>query len=411
MHNGNKARTSFSPPTIDDETVDEVLCDKNLLVISHRYNYFTKHQIDNLAEYFDQVHVYVRYNRFTDLSKIIDSDALKWRGRHDKIADDSPDNVYVYPTPLTYLPLDIWYRYLGHHHYLVLRRKLARNPVDFDLIHGHFSWTAGYVSTRLSEEYSIPNVITVHENAERLHHEYNSGNEALYNGWRGADALIRVNKKDCDQLSSFNSSTFYIPNGFSRDRYPLIEQTQAREQLGIDSESTVLFTLGALIPRKNVDMLIDALGSVESEKDICCVIGGRGRERSRLQSKIDNLESGVEIQLLGYVPEEELHLWMNACDIFTLTSDSEGNPTVLFEALGCGKPYIGTNVGGVDEIITSDTYGLLCPPGETETFCSNIQAAIDREWERQRILDYGEQFTWEKITSDICRVFTSVLKE
>ena len=77
---------------------------------------------------------------------------------------------------------------------------------------------------------------------------------------------------------------------------------------------------------------------------------------------------------------------MNACDLFVLPSLNEGNPTVMFEALGCGKPFVGTKVGGVPEVIASDDYGLLVEPADPEDLAEKILVALDREWDREAIL-------------------------
>jgi glycosyltransferase involved in cell wall biosynthesis len=312
----------------------------------------------------------------------------------------------VYGTPLTYLPIQYWNRRLGKQHYLAVKSKVERNPVNFDIIHSHFSWTAGYVGSMLSDLLDIPNVITIHENTSWLTSELESGNSAIYSAWRSADALIRVNKFDCKKLSEYNNSIHYIPNGFSRDRYPISDMTDARTKLGLEQDLIVIFTLSSLSPRKNVSMLIEAVRELDCDKRVYCAIGGQGEEMARLKSKIQDQES---IELLGYVPEDRLHLWMNACNIFTLTSNAEGNPTVMFEALGCGKPYIGTDVGGVSEIICSEEYGLLSPPGNKDLFRSNLQAAINKDWDREKIRNYSEQYTWDEITREVRSVLQMVL--
>lgn len=401
----------FSPDQYEDWKIKRVLQEKNLLVVSHSYKNFTKEQIDRLASYFNKVHVYVRYNRFTDIGRVVGSDYLQSYGRKAKIAENSPKNVNVHHTPLVYLPIQFWRRHLGKQHYRAVKKQVAETPTDFDLIHAHFSWTAGYVGSRLSEDLDIPNVTTVHENTSWLSSELNSENDALYFGWRFADALVRVNKNDCTQLTKFNPTVYYIPNGFSRDRFPLMDADKVRDEIDVRKEKKIIFTLSSLIPRKNIDMLIEAVARLEAENPIYCAIGGEGPEKSRLQSKVENLDIDHEIELLGFVSEDELPLWMNACDVFTLTSNAEGNPTVMFEALGCGKPYIGTDVGGVDGVITSDEYGLLSPPGEIEPFVSNLERGICRDWNHNKIREYGEQYTWDNITRELCNVFLETIEQ
>ncbi|RQH01250.1 glycosyltransferase [Natrarchaeobius oligotrophus] len=384
---------------------------RKLLVIAHNYSNFTKGQIDAIADRFEEVVVLVRYNRFTDLSGILEFDTLKKYGRDFKIADSSPENVEVVPLALTYAPIDRWYRSLGKHHYWAVKTELRGRIESFDLVHAHFSWTAGYVATRLGEEFGIPSVITVHENEDRLADELQSGNDDLYWTWKNADAIIRVNEKDCERLSEYNDTVHAIPNGYDRERLPLKETATARERLGISRDETVVFSLGGLIPRKRFDLLIEAVAAVEHDEPVVCAIGGRGKERRNLERLAQRYSNEtLDVRVLGFIPNEELANWLNACDIFALASESEGNPTVMFEALGCGKPYVGTNVGGVDEIITTDEYGLLCPPNDTDALTEVLQRGLSRSWNRETILEYGTRFTWNEIADEVYDVYQDVVE-
>ena len=86
---------------------------------------------------------------------------------------------------------------------------------------------------------------------------------------------------------------------------------------------------------------------------------------------------------------------MNASDLFVLPSLNEGNPTVMFEALGCGKPFVGSKVGGVPEVITSEEYGLLVEPGNSTDLAEKILQAFEEEWNRESILGIAAIFVEE----------------
>jgi glycosyltransferase involved in cell wall biosynthesis len=82
----------------------------------------------------------------------------------------------------------------------------------------------------------------------------------------------------------------------------------------------------------------------------------------------------------------------------------------MFECLGCGKPFIGTRVGGIPETISSDTYGLLSEPGNVQELADTILASLSREWDHEAILDYAHQFTWEILTREILGIYQEVVK-
>ena len=86
------------------------------------------------------------------------------------------------------------------------------------------------------------------------------------------------------------------------------------------------------------------------------------------------------------------------------------DPTVMFESLGFGKPFVGTKVGKILEIITSEDYGLLCEPANPKELAEKILAALDKEWAREKILEYAEQFTWENIANEIIVIYKSIIQ-
>ena len=80
--------------------------------------------------------------------------------------------------------------------------------------------------------------------------------------------------------------------------------------------------------------------------------------------------------------------------------------TVMFEAFGCGKPFVGTKVGGVPEIITSDGYGFLVYPANPEELAEQILTALGKEWDSDKILAHSRRFTWENSTEEILAGYT-----
>ena len=100
---------------------------------------------------------------------------------------------------------------------------------------------------------------------------------------------------------------------------------------------------------------------------------------------------------------------MNAADLFVLPSSDEGNPTVMFEALGIGLPFIGTKVGGIPEVITSEDYGLLVEPKNSIKLANEIIIALNKKWDNKKIRDYAKQFTWGNIASDTVALYNDVI--
>jgi glycosyltransferase involved in cell wall biosynthesis len=106
------------------------------------------------------------------------------------------------------------------------------------------------------------------------------------------------------------------------------------------------------------------------------------------------------IELVGGKPHDEIPIWMNACDLFVLPSLRESFGVVQIEAMACGKPVVATYNGGSEEIITSEDYGFLCEPANPKALAEKILTALDKEWDREKILEYAERFTWDNIVKE-----------
>ncbi|WP_292520589.1 glycosyltransferase [Methanoculleus sp.] len=385
----------------------EVLKDKSLLLLTSSYpdqddsfagDTFVKNPVAELRHYFKKV--------------VIISPIFQSYGRFgkDKICKDySYDNVEVYYPRSIYIPIVWLSKILIDNRLQVVEQTIKEHRLHFDLIHAHFTWPSGYIGVRLKEKYGKPVVTTIHENGDWFEQEVTMDHPLINTAWSGADALIRVNKKDVPVLQRYNRCVRAIPNGFSPAFHP-IETAIARERLNLPEERKIIFTLGGLIKRKGFNYLINAMEQVCSQRDDAfCYIGGAGPEWRGLQKQIIRSHLEENVQLLGSVPGDQLTLWMNASDFFVLPSLNEGNPTVMFEALGCGKPFVGTRVGGVPEVITSGEYGLLVEPADPDDLAEKILTALDREWDREAILAYAERYTWANIAKETMGVYARFL--
>src|SRR5208337_1184983 len=226
------------------------------------------------------------------------------------------------------------------------------------------------------------------------------------------DTIITVSQRNLECIRKLDVGTpvHVIPNGFRRNLFYPRNTVECRETLGLPQDRKLLLTVGNLEPVKGHTWLIEAVKEIVREReDILCIIIGAGKEKRSLEKQIRSLGLENYIRLTGGKPHDEIPLWINACDLFVLPSLNEGNPTVMFKALGCGKPFVGTRVGGVPEVITSDTYGFLVNPADSEDLSENILIALDKEWDNEAISRYAQRFTWENIAKEILDVYGKVL--
>jgi len=383
---------------------------KKLLMISHSYSNFQKDSIESISTYFSSITTLVRTNPFAEISNIVSLPQLERFKKGYKIdLNQKPQNINVIPTPIWYLPGDYFYKSVGNKHLRAIYNIIKKNSFEYDFVHAHFIWSSGYVGAKLKEEYGIPFIVTAHGyDIYSLPFKDNEWKAKIEYVLNTADHIITVSQSNLACIKKLNVFTpvSVIPNGFRSDLFYPRNTVECRKMLNLPLDKKIILTVGNLEPIKGQIFLVKAMEPIVRErKDILCVIVGTGKLRTELEHQIRSLGLEDYVILVGGKPHEEIPLWMNACDLFVLPSLNEGNPTVMFEALGCGKPFVGTKVGGVPEVIKSDDHGLLVEPANPKDLAEKILLALGREWDREKIIQYAERYTWENIAKEIVGVY------
>jgi teichuronic acid biosynthesis glycosyltransferase TuaC len=368
-------------------------------------NIFVREQAEALQQYFENIYIIVPYPWGLE---------YKRRTRYENYQRGKVRIYflkYINPVfPITF------YRFRAVWVYLETRAVsnfIKKNNLKFDLIHAHYIWPTGAVAANLKEEFNVPLVITEHTH-KTLYPLIKRRDKILAHVCNSANAIIRPNKRDIALFSSIVSSNkiFHIVNGYNTGEIRCIPQEAAREKLGLPPTKFLLFNLAQLRAEKGQKYLIQAMREVAiARDDVLCFIGGDGSLRRKLQAEIDRLNLGTHVKLLGHIRHSEVMYWYNACDIFALPSLSECLPVVHLEAMACGKPVVATYNGGSEEIITSGEYGLLCQPADPKELAEKILLALNKKWDREKILNYGRRFTWRNNAEETLRLYESVLKK
>jgi len=293
-----------------------------------------------------------------------------------------------------------------------------------EIIHIH---TASYWSFLRSIPYVIlskfisNSKVILHIHGARFHLFYQESNVFLKYIIRKilgtSDAIIVTSPSWIDVINTILGDTkkpvYPITNGFEAKIFFPQPIEECREKLNLPINRRILVTIGHLEDYKGHKYLIDAIKLLTTEKkDVAAYIIGKGSLKTALSEQIRENKVEDYIALAGgNKPDSEIPLWMNACDIFVLPSLNEGNPTVMFEALGCGKPFVGTKVGGIPDIITSERYGLLVEPENSKDLAEKIKIALEKDWDKEEIGRYALQFTWESISEKIVSIYESTINK
>jgi glycosyltransferase involved in cell wall biosynthesis len=151
-----------------------------------------------------------------------------------------------------------------------------------------------------------------------------------------------------------------IPNGIPTANYasPSISRGQWRARAGFSEDQVLFVCVARLAPQKNHALLLEAFAQGPGRDPLAhLVLIGDGELRQRLIEQSQNLGLTGKVHFLGV--RTDIAEALSAMDVFVLSSDWEGNPLSVMEAMAAGLPIVSTAVGGVPEIVRNEVEGLL----------------------------------------------------
>lgn len=146
------------------------------------------------------------------------------------------------------------------------------------------------------------------------------------------------------------------------------------KELSLDSDTKIILAVGRFSAQKNYFNLLNAINLIKEQLNISFVllIAGDGELRSEIEKEITNLGISNNVLLLGR--RDDIPLLMSACDVFVLSSNYEGLPTVLIEAMGCQAQVVSTDVSGVHEIVGK--HGKIVPINNSIALADGIKESL-----------------------------------
>lgn len=188
-----------------------------------------------------------------------------------------------------------------------------------------------------------------------------------------------------------------IPPGVDLERFrPLSESEKldARIDLGLPTDGPLVVSVSRLVPRKGMDILIDAAAELRTAvPDLVVAIAGRGRDRDRLAGEI--VERQAPVRLLGSVSDDDLPRLVGAADVFAMLCrnrwlglEREGFGIVFVEAAAAGVPQVAGDSGGAGEAVLDGLTGSVVKrPADVATVVRAIGKLLDNDQLRRRMGD------------------------
>lgn len=202
------------------------------------------------------------------------------------------------------------------------------------------------------------------------------------------------------------SKVYMIPNG--------IDVNFKREKILNEKQNNVILYVGRLLRRKGVDLLINAIPIIIKKiPDIKLIIVGSGPEEENLKNLAKKRGLEKIIQFEGFVSEEKKFAFLDIADIFVLPSLSEPFGIAILEAMACGKPVIGSNVGGIPFIIENEKTGFLFESQNVCELAEKIIILLNEKELRDRMGKAGHEkameFSWNNIAKETVEVYNKIM--
>lgn len=164
-----------------------------------------------------------------------------------------------------------------------------------------------------------------------------------------------------------------------------------RQELRIDDTAPVILYAARICAQKQPGVFAQTmLRLAQMASPFVALVAGDGPDLERLRSLITRYKLGDRVRLLGAVPNERVRELMAAADVFFLPSEWEGIALSIYEAMACGLPIIGANVGGQRELVTPEC-GVLVERSDEETEARQYAATLAKLLENpQRRQEMGQ---------------------
>ncbi|GEM87566.1 glycosyl transferase [Meiothermus granaticius NBRC 107808] len=198
----------------------------------------------------------------------------------------------------------------------------------------------------------------------------------LFYPW--ADRIVAVSRgvaEDFTALTGIRDRLEVVYNPVISPDFGLKAEAPPNHPWLAPGQPPVVLGVGRLTRQKNFPNLIRAFAEVRKTQTLRLMILGEGEERAALEALVHELGLSADVELPGFVPDPLAYIKRAA--LFVLSSDWEGLPTVLIEALALSTPIVATDCkSGPREILDGGRWGRLVPVGDASALAAAIAAAL-----------------------------------
>ncbi|MCK0163985.1 glycosyltransferase [Marinobacter sp. S6332] len=234
---------------------------------------------------------------------------------------------------------------------------------------------------------------------------------------KSTHALVAISKATRQALVEYeflpSSKIQVIYNGIQPPKPDLERVATIRNSLGLAGGELVFGTVSRLDPVKNQRMMLKAFSLFCLHYGSCrLLMVGDGPDRAMLENYARELGVDDKVVFTGF--QSNAVDYLEATDIFLLSSHTEGTSMTLLEAMSLGKPCIVTRVGGNPELVQDETNGLLVPTNDSESMSNAMvrmaeSTLLRRDLGEQASATFYRQFSAEKMAADYTSCYQHVV--
>lgn len=234
---------------------------------------------------------------------------------------------------------------------------------------------------------------------------------------RFCDAFVAVSQATAEQARRDRDiderKLSIIENGIDLARFAPSPEARAegRAALGLKADAFVVGTVGRLVREKNQAALVRAMAPLLSAR-VRLVIAGDGEERAKVERAVAELGDKAQfVSLLG--ARNDTPRIYAALDVFALSSDSEGLPLVIVEAMASGLPVVSTAVGGIAAVVVENVTGALVPAGDVGALSARLghlaaSPTVGVTWGTEGRRRALERYSAERMVDDYFAVYERI---
>ncbi|MBI5885248.1 MAG: glycosyltransferase [Deltaproteobacteria bacterium] len=183
-----------------------------------------------------------------------------------------------------------------------------------------------------------------------------------------------------------------------------------RKELGIPEGRLVIGTVGSLVKRKRIHLLIEAAAALDN---VFCIIVGDGPERAALTAMAERIKIKGRVLFTGFSTDAVSYI--NAMDVFVLPSEKEGFPRVILEAMLMARPVVAFDVAGASEMIDDGVTGRILNDCGAQAIAETVKEITSNNPARIREMGAAgrervtNEFGIDRYVSGVCAIFDGIL--